>query len=244
LISAYLLSVRRGTADATYHTSFGGTAVCAVIGFGAFVAASWGSELTPNDNLAVLAFTFVCAILAGGFLFLGGRWMRSAAFPMAFLFFLAPMPDGIAWWIERVSVLASADVTAALLKLTGVPFLRDGTIFTLPGIALEIARECSGIRSSWVLFITSLIAAHLFLDSPWRRVVLVALVIPLGVVRNGLRVMVLALLCVHVGPHMIDSPIHYRGGPIFFVLSLGPLFLLLWWLRRSARRATERLHVS
>lgn len=34
---------------------------------------------------------------------------------------------------------------------------------------------------------------------------------------------------------MIDSSIHHRGGPIFFALSLIPLFLLLVWLRRQER---------
>jgi hypothetical protein len=31
---------------------------------------------------------------------------------------------------------------------------------------------------------------------------------------------------------MIDSDLHHKGGPIFFALSLIPLFLLLWWFRR------------
>src|SRR5207244_4861510 len=96
-----------------------------------------------------------------------------------------------------------------------------------------IAPECSGIRSSWMLFITSLLAAHLFLKKPWRRSVLVAAVIPLGILRNGFRILVIGLLCVHVGPEMIHSALHRRGGPLFFALSLVPLFLLLWWLRRS-----------
>jgi exosortase/archaeosortase family protein len=100
---------------------------------------------------------------------------------------------------------------------------------------LEVARECSGIRSTWVLFITSLVASHMFLKSPWRRFVLVAFVIPLGVLRNGFRILVIALLCVHVGPHMVDSFVHHQGGPIFFVLSLVPLFLLMAWLRRRDR---------
>jgi len=65
----------------------------------------------------------------------------------------------------------------------------------------------------------------------------VAFVIPLGIVRNAFRILVIGLLCVHVGPHMIDSLIHRRGGPFFFVLSLVPLFLLLWWLRRRERAA-------
>jgi hypothetical protein len=38
---------------------------------------------------------------------------------------------------------------------------------------------------------------------------------------------------VNAGPQMIHSPIHTQGGPVFFVLSLIPFLLLLWWLRRS-----------
>jgi hypothetical protein len=37
---------------------------------------------------------------------------------------------------------------------------------------------------------------------------------------------------------MLDTAIHHRGGPLFFALSLVPLFLLLWWLRRQEPRAT------
>ena len=62
---------------------------------------------------------------------------------------------------------------------------------------------------------------------------LVAAVIPLGILRNGLRILFIGLLCVHVGPEMIHSVFHRRGGPPFFVLSLIPLFVLLWWLRRG-----------
>jgi len=114
--------------------------------------------------------------------------------------------------------------------------VRHGTLFELPGIVLRVAQECSGIRSSWVLFITSLLASHVFLRTRWRSVVLVAFVIPLGILRNGFRILVIGLLCVHVGPHMIDSTIHHQGGPLFFALSLVPLSLLLWWLRRQEQR--------
>ena len=179
---------------------------------------------------------YVAFVAAGGFLFLGARWMRAAAFPVAFLIFMVPLPDRAVIWLEDALVLASADVSAWLIRATGTPLLREGTIFTLPTIVLEVARECSGIRSTWVLFIVSLVASHMFLQSPWRRVILVAFVIPLGILRNGFRILVIALLCVHVGPHMIDSVIHHRGGPIFFVLSLFPLYLLLTWLRRQDRQ--------
>jgi exosortase/archaeosortase family protein len=87
-----------------------------------------------------------------------------------------------------------------------------------------------------VLFITSVLASHLFLKSTWRRVALLTFVIPLAIVRNGFRILVIGLLCVHIGPHMIDSTIHHRGGPIFFALSLIPLLVFMSWLRRHDKR--------
>jgi exosortase/archaeosortase family protein len=91
-----------------------------------------------------------------------------------------------------------------------------------------------------VLFITSVLASNLFLQTTWRRIALVAFVIPLAIVRNGFRILVIGLLCVHVGPHMADSFIHQRGGPIFFALSLIPLSFLLFWLRRHDKRVNAR----
>jgi len=71
--------------------------------------------------------------------------------------------------------------------------------------------------------------------------VLVALVLPLGVLRNAFRIVVIGLLCVNIGPHMIDSAIHRRGGPLFFALSLIPLFLAAMWLHRQERSQAGRL---
>ncbi|MBA2585043.1 MAG: archaeosortase/exosortase family protein, partial [Chthoniobacterales bacterium] len=135
--------------------------------------------------------------------------------------------------LETASKLASAETANLFFSLSGTPTVRDGTIFQLPGIVIEVAQECSGIRSSWVLFITSVLAANLFLHQTWRRLFLVLFVIPLGIIRNGFRILVIGLLCVEIGPQMIHSVIHRKGGPLFFALSLIPLFLVLWWLRHG-----------
>lgn len=236
LVAGYLLFIHRRSLDTAYRTSIGGAVSLGGIAIAALTAAmAWRTTLSVNDSLALMAFAYVSVIAAGGFLFLGSKWMTAAAFPMAFLMFLVPLPDAVVHSLETASVMGSADVSAFLFRVTGTPLVRDGTVFMLPGIVLQVARECSGIHSSWVLFITSLVASHLFLESPWRRIALVAFVIPLAIVRNAFRILTIGLLCVHVGPHMIDSIIHRSGGPFFFVLSLGPLFLLLMWLRRQER---------
>jgi exosortase C (VPDSG-CTERM-specific) len=236
-VAGYLLYIKRTTLVAAYRSSIGGMVILGGLGMAA-LAAGLGlrGSLSVNDGLALMALAYVSVVAAGGFLFLGAKWMAAAAFPVAFLIFMVPLPDAAVNWLETASVLASADVAALFFKLTGTPLLRDGTVFALPGIVLRVAQECSGIHSSWVLFITSLLASHFFLASPWRKLILVAFVIPLGIVRNGFRILVIGLLCVHVGPQMIDSVIHHRGGPLFFVLSLVPLILVMAWLRRQERR--------
>jgi exosortase C (VPDSG-CTERM-specific) len=235
-VVGYLLLLQRRTLPAAGKSSVGASLMMVAISFAAIgMKMTWGASLSANDGLALMALAYVSFVVAGGFLFLGSGWMAAAAFPVTFLIFMVPLPDAAVIWIEDALVLASADVSAWMLQATGTPLVRNGTIFTLPTIVLEVARECSGIRSTWVLFITSLVASHMFLKSPWRRIILVAFVIPLGIVRNGFRILTIGLLCAHIGPDMIDSVIHRRGGPIFFALSLVPLFLLLTWLRRRDR---------
>ena len=198
-----------------------------------------GQAPATNDRLALLTLSFLCCLVAGGFFFCGRAWMRAAAFPLAYLIFMMPMPDGMADALETASKSASSEVANLLFHLSGTPFLRAGAIFQLPNITIEVAQECSGIRSSWVLFMTSILAANLFLKTRWRRFALVAFVIPLGILRNGFRILVIGLLCVNVGPQMLHSIIHRRGGPAFFMLSLIPFFLVLWWLRKGDVRTRQ-----
>lgn len=236
-VSGYLLYTRMPTTPADFRISIAGAAVLGAIGTATVAArVGWGENLSPNDLLATMTLAFVSLAAAGGFLFFGSKWMAARAFPIAFLIFMVPLPDAVVNRLEVASMNASADAAAVFFGMTGTAMVRHGTVFELPGIVIQVAQECSGIHSSLVLFIVSLLASQVFLKSRWRRLVLVALVIPLGILRNGFRILVIGLLCVHVGPQMIDSPIHHRGGPLFFALSLVPFFLLLWWLRRQEQR--------
>jgi exosortase C (VPDSG-CTERM-specific) len=239
-VSGYLLYLRRDQLPKERVADLPFGIVLLGCGLGVFLFTHWltfvGRAPAANYYFVLLTTSFLCCLAAGGFFFFGRDWMRAAAFPLAYLIFMVPMPDAMADALETASKYASAEVANLFFHLSGTPFLRAGLIFQLPNITIEVAQECSGIRSSWVLFITSVLAANLFLKTPWRRFALIAFVIPLAILRNGFRILVIGLLCVNVGPQMIHSVIHRRGGPLFFVLSLIPLFLLLWWLRRGEIR--------
>jgi len=236
-VSAYLLYIRRDQLPKKYSVDLPLAIVSLAIGLGVLIFTYWldfaGRVPGINDRLTLLTLSFLCCLAAAGFFFLGRAWMRAAAFPLAYLIFMVPMPNAMADALEQASAAGSAEMANLLFHLSGMPFFRVGPVFQLPNITIQVAQECSGIRSSLVLFITSILAANLFLKTPWRRVALIAVVIPLAILRNGFRIFVIGLLCVHLGPQMIHSLIHRRGGPLFFVLSLIPFLFLLWLLRRG-----------
>ena len=208
---------------------------------GYWVALRSGWKPLAEDYLSWMTLSFLSFVATGAFLCLGRDLLRKVAFPAAMLLFMAPFPVPVRDLIESFFQHGSADASYLLFKLSGMPVFRNGTVFQLPGFSLEVAPQCSGIHSSLVLFITSLVAGHLFLVSGWRRAVLALAVIPLALLRNGFRIVTIGYLCVNVSPDMIHSYIHRRGGPSFFVLSLIPFFLLLLFLRKTeAHSKVER----
>ena len=237
LVSLYLVWTERRRMAAGFRPARGAALAAALAGAALLGAGWWGGRAgwtpEPNDHLALMTASVLLLFLAGCLLILGGGLVRAAAFQVSFLVFTIPLPTAVHHGIERFLQVASAYSAHLFFWLSFTPAYQEGTFFQLPGFRLEVAPECSGIHSTYMLFITSLLAAHLFLRSPWRRAILVLFVIPLALLRNGVRIFTIGELCVHISPQMIDSYIHRHGGPYFFALSLVPFFLLLFKLQKS-----------
>jgi exosortase C (VPDSG-CTERM-specific) len=248
LISLFLVWRKRGCLALAAPIRRGAGALFFMAG-GALLAVYWlglrpRARLLEDDYLPLMITGFLLLFLGLCAWFWGGAVLRSLTFPLAFLFFMVPMPAAALLQVDAFLQQGSAAAAEMFFRLSGMPFLREGLIFQLPGIALQIAPECSGIHSTLVLLITSFLAGYLQLSTGWKRAVLVLAVIPLALLRNGFRVYVLGELCVHVSPRIIDSPLHHQGGPIFFVLSLIPLFVLLMVLQRSETREARLNHAK
>ncbi len=185
------------------------------------------------DALALSTLALVISWVGLGWLFLGAEKMRALAFPFGLLIFMVPFPQVVRDGVEAFLQQGSAEVADWMFQLSGLTYLRSDLVFKFPVITLRVAPECSGIHSTVVLLITSLVAGQMLLRRPQNRVGLALVVLPLALVRNAFRIFVLGELCVHIGPEMIESPIHHRGGPLFFALSLIPFFALLFWLKKT-----------
>jgi exosortase len=237
LVSGYLLFVRRRSILATIRNGALFGVIGILLGVTLYlVPAFLGPELNPNDTLSVRILAAI-TIWIGGFVTLFGvQTFRAASFPLLFLLFLVPIPSFLLGAIVQFLQQASTEVANAVFVITGVPFVRDGFTFELPGITIMVAEQCSGIRSSISLFITGVLVAHLLLATGWRRFVLILSVIPITIFKNALRIITLSLLAAYVDKRILDSALHRAGGIPFFALALMFFGCILWILRRSEAR--------
>lgn len=200
---------------------------------------SYGVDLNENDYLSLMILSAVVFWSGGLVLFYGTKVVRKASFSLLFLVFMIPIPSFVIEKIIFALQSASTEVSYGFFKLIGVPLLRDGFVFHLPGISIEVAEQCSGIRSTLALFITSVIAGHLLLKTSWKKVILSLVVFPIAAVKNGARIVTLSMLASYVDERFItQSLLHSRGGIPFFILALALFAPLLWVLRRSDVKGT------
>jgi exosortase len=211
------------------------------------LAALFGGDqiegLNKNDYLSIIISGAVLWFIGGFVLAYGGRAFREAMFPLLFLIFVIPIPTFILDPFVELLQICSAHAAYFLLSLSGVPLHRDGFVFALPGITIEVAPQCSGIRSSIALIITSVFAGYLFLNRGWNRLILVLSFFPITVIKNALRITTLSLLASYVDTRFITgSWLHKSGGIPFFAVGLLLMAPVLWALIRWEKR--ERMNTT
>ena len=208
-------------------------ALVASLGVGGLLLATYRPMFDLRESLS-LAVASVVMVLAAGFMAAFGRQAFLAAlFPILFFAFMIPIPAPVLALAVDALKRGSTELVTILFRVTGTPFHREGFVFALPNLVIEVADACSGIRSSIALVLTSLLAGYMYLNTARRRTALLLAVIPLVILKNGVRIVALTLLAIHVDREFLVGRLHNDGGIIFFLVSLALLALVLAWLRRS-----------
>jgi len=235
-VSLILLYMLRAQIFAQAGYSKFGAALLPLI-FGAFVVAEhYWPPPSANDFVSLSLLFFVLWCLAGFLLCYGPRAFRTASFPLLFLVLMVPLPDGLLQRAITVLQNTSTEATVLFFSAARVPFTRHGTVIVLPRLSIEVARECSSIRSSLILFISSFVLAHLYLKRRWQKIALVLLAIPLSVIKNGLRIFTLSMLGMYVNPGFLSGNLHHHGGIVFFAIGFAILLAVIWLFRRLEPR--------
>jgi exosortase len=196
--------------------------------------ARWGTSGVPGDlQLSLSMFALVTWWIASVVFCFGLQAFRLFLFPLCFLFWTVPLPAAALNWIVLFLQDESAVAARILFWMAGVPVTQDGTVLDIPGLTIEVAQECSSIRSSLVLIVMTMVLAHLFLSSWWRKALIIAAAIPLAVAKNGLRIFVIAELGTRVDPGFLDGNLHHHGGVVFLAIAVVIVIMLIWILRRN-----------
>jgi exosortase len=200
----------------------------------------WRSDTwSPDVKLSLAMLALVVWWIGAFVLFCGPRISRSFLFPLCFLIGLVPAPEFLVDEIVSSLQHGSAWTARLLFEAARVPVVQDGVLLIIPGLTIEVAKECSSIRSSSMLLLTTIVLAQLLLRSPWRKAFAVAASVPLSIAKNGLRIFTIAMLGTRVDAGFLTGRLHHQGGIIFFLIGLLAVCLLLWILRHGEVRGHD-----
>jgi exosortase len=195
---------------------------------GLLLAGSLGAEL--------FVARFSLLFLLGGMLlfFAGWKMLRGLAFPLAFLALMIPLPAIIYNQVTFPLQLLASRFSSSGLELVGVPVLREGNVLVLPNYSLEVVEACSGIRSLMSLVALAVAYGYFVEKRPWVRITLIALMVPIAVASNAMRVMGAGVLTYLFGPQAAEGFFHSFQGWLIFVFAVACMLLLHWLLSHLA----------
>ena len=164
----------------------------------------------------------------------GWRGAKACLLPIGYLVLMIPIPFPVYKTMALGLRLLDAKAAAWWAEFFGVPVLQEGYLLHLPRITLEVADGCSGTLS-----LLALVALGTFYISEkdmaaTRKAVLWAALIPVSVLANIVRIVLIVVLVHYSGNWILDTTFHAMVGTVNFVLGFGVILLLGSWLDRPS----------
>src|SRR5713101_401133 len=196
--------------------------------------------LSRNQDIWFLEVASEIPVLAGCVLLLAGwdaLWIL--AFPIGFLIFSAPAPG---WMVDAATVplkVLISDLVTNGLCAAGYPIAQNGVIIQIGPYQLLVQDACSGMNSIFALSAIGVFYVYAF---RWHEKIR-ALIIPITITANFLRVVSLVLIAYYGGVEMIEGFIHDLTGIALFIVAV-VLMLLSDGLISVVGRAIQRKQSS
>lgn len=217
LVSGFFLWLRRSSfARDSREPSNLGLLVVGISLVGFLVAQIWQAH-------HVSAVAFIVLLIGLALYFLGERATRSLAFPLAFLFFMIPLP-----FINRLSpVLESftASTSTALVSLVGIPAVNQGSQIQLQNSSFVVGAACSGLNSIVALATLVVIFVYILEGTYRAKTILIVLAIPIALVANLIRVSSLLAIAHFFGAEVGMRYFHDYSSPVLFIMAFALLIL-------------------
>lgn len=162
----------------------------------------------------------------------GPGWLKGTFFP--FILFAFCMP--VAGFVETITFplrIFATNITYAVTHgIFGLGVIKKGTqLFDAKGAySYDVAAACSGIRSLISLLALTTIYGMITFKAPWKRILVIALAVPLAVASNVLRLTSIVVSAEAFGQDA-GNFVHEWSGFLTYVVAIVVMLLLGWWLR-------------
>ncbi|HEX6641892.1 MAG TPA: exosortase/archaeosortase family protein [Thermoanaerobaculia bacterium] len=200
------------------------------------------------SGLAAELFTMRMSMLGAAFglvIFLYGlAQIRRWWLPIALLLLSVPLPAIVLSSLAFPLQLKASQMGAALLEWRHVPVAVAGNVIHLPGRTLFVTEACSGLRSLTALIALGVLIGGLWLRSPWMRVLLLALTVPVAMILNGIRIFFTGFLVYFVSPGLGEGFMHYTEGWVIFAVAFAILGATAWLLAFGENAWRDRRSAS
>jgi exosortase len=192
-------------------------------------------------SVPLQALSFVAAVAGLGLWVYGRGGLRRVAFVLAFLLLMVPPPRDAVSAIAPGIQHAVAVFSGFVLHGLQIPVEQQGIFLRFPGLTLEVAEECAGLRFSLILFVSVSAFARAVLPTISSQLVLMLLAVPVAMLANATRVAATSVGAYVIGPEVVTGPLHYYIGKSFWALAFMAMIGFAWLLRsRIGHAAGER----
>ena len=152
-------------------------------------------------------------------------------FPFGFLVLATPLGESLVPYL----MVITADISTGLLKLSGIPLLRNGQYISLTGGEFVVADVCAGLRYLVSGVMISLLYGYLTYSSVRKRLILVAVAAITLVVANGVRAYIVMAVASATRMQYFGGRDHIYFGWLMF----GVVMMLIMWV--GARYADDEV---
>ncbi|MGL6042910.1 MAG: exosortase V [Sandaracinobacteroides sp.] len=181
----------------------------------------------------------IVALLAIVYAFAGHRVMMKMWFPIVYLLFLVPLPGWLMDSITQPLKILVSDITTTILSTVGYPIAQVGVTLYIAQYQLLVEDACAGLNSLISLTAVGLFYIYLMHNASWRySLLLLALLLPVAIAANVVRVIILVLLTYYAGNEVAQGYLHDFAGIVTFVSALLLIFGLDKLLSPIRRRLT------
>ena len=188
--------------------------------------------------LEVQVIAMYGALITTAYLLFGIKVLKACWFPLLYLAFALPPPDTVVAIITQPVKIAISQAAVGLLYSVGYPVGASGAIIQIAQFELLVAAACAGLNSLITLSAICLFYVYLSHRNDMRAFLLMSLVVvPVAVLANFVRVIILILLTYHAGEAAAQGFLHDFAGLVTFSAALASMLAINAAYTRFAGRS-------